>query len=109
MQEARNEYEKIQVFKNKISVVIAPKKVETKEPKNDLTKNQIQKLKNRIAEIEILIPKLEDELTRTSAKLSTSEFVSDHKKLTELSSKIHDMELNIQKLYLEWDASLKMF
>ncbi len=91
----------------KTSVVIAPKKIETNEPKTDLTKNQIQKLKSRIAEIEILIPKLEDELTRTSAKLSTSEFASDHKKLTELSSKIHDMELNIQKLYLEWDALLK--
>jgi hypothetical protein len=43
-----------------------------------------------------------------NAKITTSEFTGDNKKLTEMSAKIHDTEQHLQKLYDEWDISLKV-
>jgi ATP-binding cassette, subfamily F, member 3 len=84
------------------------KKVEIQEPKAELSKNQRQRIQARISEIEVLIPKLEEELSRMNAKITTSEFTGDNKKLTEMSAKIHDTEQHLQKLYDEWDISLKV-
>ncbi|MBA2494892.1 MAG: ABC-F family ATP-binding cassette domain-containing protein [Acidobacteria bacterium] len=77
------------------------------EQRTNLSKNQQQKIKNRIGEIEKAIPQLEKELAKTTLQISQPEVAADHEKLQELSQKFEEIEQKIQSLYEEWERLLK--
>jgi ATP-binding cassette, subfamily F, member 3 len=82
-------------------------KTENQRPKTDLSKNQLQKIQNRIAEIEREIPAEEERLAKISFELSQPETVSNHEKLQQVTEKFRATERKIQSLYEEWESLLK--
>ena len=79
---------------------------ENRKPKNELSKNQIQKIENRIRCIEEEIPIEEELLAKLSFEMSQPETASDPKKLQSVTERFQDTERKIQKLYEEWDELL---
>jgi ATP-binding cassette subfamily F protein 3 len=80
-------------------------KTEDKKPKTDvLSKNQRQRIENRIAEIEEKIPHREEELANLSFRMSLPEVASDHEKLQEVTDEFQKIEKQIQTLYEEWES-----
>lgn len=74
-------------------------------PKNDLSKNQVQKIEQRIKQIEEKeLPVLEEKLTQLTAKMSLPEIASNTGKLHELSQTFEKTQAQIQKLYNEWES-----
>ncbi|HEV7701759.1 MAG TPA: ABC-F family ATP-binding cassette domain-containing protein [Pyrinomonadaceae bacterium] len=74
-----------------------------------LSKNERQKLESRIAEIELLIPKLEKQGADLTAEMSRPDIAGDFPKLNALSDKNQEIETTIQRLYAEWqDAAEKL-
>ncbi len=77
-----------------------------KQTQSNLSKNQQQKIELRIKEIEKLIPALEQTLTKLTVEMNKTEVISDHNKLTKVSTKYKETEQSIQKLYSEWENLL---
>jgi ATP-binding cassette subfamily F protein 3 len=75
--------------------------------KTNLSKNQIQKIENRINEIEVEIPLLEEDLAKISFEMGLPKVASNHEKLTETGEKYKAIEFKIQSLYEEWDKLSK--
>ncbi|MGI8786556.1 MAG: ABC-F family ATP-binding cassette domain-containing protein [Pyrinomonadaceae bacterium] len=69
-----------------------------------LSKNKRQKIERRVKEIEIKIPKLEEELTKITFQMSAPETISDHEKLRTVSAHYKQTEKQIQNLYQEWES-----
>jgi ATP-binding cassette, subfamily F, member 3 len=75
------------------------------KPKNDLSKNQIQRIESRIKEIEEKeIPKFEDEMAKLTLQMSLPEISADHGKLQETNEKYQKIEQKVQTLYQEWES-----
>ena len=68
-----------------------------------LSKNQVKQLEARITEIENLIPKLEDEVSRLTLEMALPHIASDFGRLNELTEKHRELESRIRSLYSEWD------
>lgn len=71
--------------------------------KDHLSKNQKQKIENRIGEIEKAIPQMEEELAKITWQMSQPEVISNHEQLKKVSRKFAETETIIQKLYKEWE------
>ena len=74
------------------------------EPKSALSKNQRDRIKKRIGEIESSIPELESRLERLSAELSSSETGNGFQRGGELAKQISAIQSQIEALYSEWDT-----
>jgi ATP-binding cassette subfamily F protein 3 len=83
--------------------VVANVSVVATSPKDALSKNQIQRIQKRISEIEIEIPRLENELGILSEKLTLPEIATDHQKLANGTAEYEKMQSTIQDLYDEWE------
>jgi ATP-binding cassette subfamily F protein 3 len=68
-----------------------------------LSKNQRRQLESRIAEIEKLIPTLENEAEKLTLEMARPNIASDFPKLNELTEKHRQLESQIKFLYEEWD------
>jgi ATP-binding cassette, subfamily F, member 3 len=68
-----------------------------------LSKNQRQKIENRIKEIEEEIPFREEELSKLSFQMSLPEIASNHEKLQEVTAQFQQTERKIHSLYEEWE------
>lgn len=67
-----------------------------------LSKNQRQRIENRIIEIEKKILHLEETLANLSFQMSLPEIASNHQKLQETTDEFQKTEKQIQKFYEEW-------
>ena len=77
---------------------------EDQKPKTDvLSKNQRQRIENRIREIEEEIPQREDALSKLSFQMSLPEIAANHEKLQEVTDQFQKTEQQIHALYEEWD------
>ncbi|MCD9185242.1 MAG: ABC-F family ATP-binding cassette domain-containing protein [Pyrinomonadaceae bacterium] len=84
-------------------------KTKDQRPKTDLSKNQLQKIETRIAEIEEKeIPKFEEELKKLTFEMSLPEIAADHAKLQEKNEQYRQIEQKIQSLYDEWENLSEM-
>ena len=72
---------------------------------SSLSKNQRRQLETRINEIESLIPKIEDEVTKLALEMSLPQVASDFAKLNELTQKHRGLQDQVQSLYTEWDEA----
>ena len=68
-----------------------------------LSKNELNRLEKRIAEIEKSIPQMEDQVAKMTAELSSPAVAADFSRLQELSRKIDETEKEIKRLYEEWE------
>jgi len=73
------------------------------KPSDNLSKNQRQRIENRIKEIEEEIQRREDELSKISFRMGLPEIASDHAKLQQVTEEFQEMEKFIQSLYEEWE------
>ncbi|MFN6964080.1 MAG: ABC-F family ATP-binding cassette domain-containing protein [Pyrinomonadaceae bacterium] len=69
---------------------------------SSLSKNQRLRLESRIAEIEMMIPQLEDEASELSARIADPAVAADHKQLASAADELKKLENRIQGLYAEW-------
>lgn len=76
-------------------------------PKYQLSKNQRQRIEQRIAEIEKGIPNSEEEISRLTLEMSQPEIAANHLLLQEVTDKIQQKEREIQNLYAEWEELLE--
>ena len=74
------------------------------EKRENLSKNQLQKIENRIKEIEKELVILEEKSAQLTAKMSLSEIASNTGKLHEVSQTFEKNQKQIQKLYDEWES-----
>jgi ATP-binding cassette, subfamily F, member 3 len=81
-------------------------KTKDQSSKTVLSKNQLQKIQNRIAQIETEIPAQEELLARLTFEMSLPEIASDHEKLQQATEKFQATERKIQSLYEEWNKLL---
>lgn len=77
------------------------------KPKELLSKNQKQRIEQRISEIETTIPKIEEEITRLSFEMGEPEIAANHSSLQDITDRIHQKETEIQNLYAEWEELLE--
>ena len=77
--------------------------IEPQKPKNQLSKNEQQKIEKRIKEIEKEIPQFEEELKQIGLQLNLPEVVADHVEFQKFTEKYQKTENSIQKFYEEWD------
>lgn len=77
------------------------------KPESRLSKNQLQKVQNRIDEIESEIPANEVRLKTLTFQMSLPENASDAEKLKELSTEYQQIEKQNQNLYAEWETLLE--
>ena len=68
-----------------------------------LSKNELNRLEKRIAEIEKIIPGMEDEVAKMTAQLSSPEVAADFTRLEAISRGIEEREKAIKRLYEEWE------
>ena len=87
-------------------VEVETTKIAEPKPLNNLSKNQRQTIEKRIAEIEKIIPKLEDDLSKISSEMALPEVAANHAKLAEVSAKFDLKQAEIQKIYAEWETLL---
>ena len=71
--------------------------------KTSLSKNELNRLEKRIAEIEKRIPTLEGNVSELTAQLSSPEVAADFSRLQEVSREIESTEKEIKQLYAEWE------
>jgi ATP-binding cassette subfamily F protein 3 len=71
-----------------------------------LSKNEIRKLKDRISEIEVLIPKAEEEFKIISQEISSPDIVADQASFNSATDQYNQLEKQIQDLFEEWDMIL---
>ncbi|MCB1023566.1 MAG: ABC-F family ATP-binding cassette domain-containing protein [Acidobacteria bacterium] len=80
--------------------------VQNRGKKPALSKNEIKKIEERIAEIEIEIPLLEEELKKLGIKMGQTEIIADRREFDAVNSKYNETETSIQKIYAEWEELL---
>jgi len=68
-----------------------------------LSKNQLQRIEKRIAEIEVLIPEKEDLLSKLTLEMALPHVASDHAKLADVNARYEQTQTDIQALYKEWE------
>ena len=92
---------------NRSSTTANSSKVETRPVggASRLSKNEINKLRSRIAEIEMIIPQLEKDAADLTLRMSRPDTASDYAKMNEITEKLTNTQTRIQGLYSEW-ASL---
>jgi ATP-binding cassette subfamily F protein 3 len=91
-------YDPPAVFSETVSKTEDPPKID------NLSKNQRQRIENRIREIEESIPRTEAEMSKFSFQMSLPEVVSNHAKLQEITDKFRKSEKQVQALYEEWES-----
>ncbi|MDH3492774.1 MAG: ABC transporter C-terminal domain-containing protein, partial [Acidobacteriota bacterium] len=69
----------------------------------DLSKNELNKIRKRIAEIESLIPQYEDAHGQLASKLSDPETTGDRNGFERITRQYNETEESIKRLYDEWD------
>ena len=72
-----------------------------------LSKNQRQRIEQRITEIENSIPKLEEEVSKLSFEMGKPEIAANHLLLQEITDKIQQVEQKVQNHYAEWEKLLE--
>lgn len=72
--------------------------------KENLSKNQRERMEKRIAEIEGLIPEIEARITGLSDQMSSPNLSSDFARLAKVSEDIKAAEKEMSDLYAEWDT-----
>ncbi len=75
---------------------------------SNLSKNEINKMKKRAAEIEALLQVEEDKLNKQMLELSDQEVVSDRGKFEEATKAYNAREIHIAELYTEWESILEL-
>ncbi len=60
----------------------------------------------RIKEIEVEIPRLEEDLAKLTLQMSSPEIVSNHEKLCKISLQYDETDRKIKSLYAEWENLL---
>ncbi|MEP6900242.1 MAG: ABC-F family ATP-binding cassette domain-containing protein [Actinomycetota bacterium] len=79
-------------------------KIEDQKTKTEiLSKNQRQKIENRITEIEGEISQLEEDLANVSFRMSLPEISANHEKLQKTTDRFQKIERQIQTFYEEWE------
>lgn len=73
----------------------------------NLSKNQIQRIEERISEIEAKIPVLEDETAKLTVEMGLPEIAADAGALNQLSTRYGKIEDEIKGLYAEWEELLE--
>jgi ATP-binding cassette subfamily F protein 3 len=68
-----------------------------------LSKNELNRLEKRIAEIESRLPMLEDEIAKLSAELSLPEVAADYSRLQDLTRQLEEKQNESKRLYKEWE------
>jgi ATP-binding cassette subfamily F protein 3 len=78
---------------------------ESSKPANrlGLSKNQIRRIEERVADIESEIPAREAELAKLTLEMALPEIASDHARLAEVTARYSSVESAIRDLYEEWD------
>jgi len=74
-----------------------------KPPTEVLSKNQRQRIENRIAEIEVEISRAEEDSKNLTFRMSLPEVAANHEKLQETNFEFQKTEKLIQSLYEEWE------
>ena len=83
--------------------------VETSEEKTEsLSKNERNKLENRVAVIEGKIAGLEQDLKKLTFQISDPQITSDRNEFVKLTQEYGQTEESIQKLYAEWEEILEI-
>ena len=72
-----------------------------------LSKNELNRLEKRIAEIESRIPFLEDEIATLSAELSLPVVTADYSRLQKVSREVEEKQNELKRLYEEWEQCEK--
>ncbi len=86
------------------SIPILQPKTEDQNPKTDnLSKNQRQRIENRIKEIEGEIPRREEALAKLTLQMGLPETASDPQKLQKITEEFQKTEKQIHSLYEEWE------
>lgn len=73
----------------------------------NLSKNQVQRIEDRIKEIEAEIPGLEEELAALTLQMGAPEIASDAGALTRVSDRYNEVDRQMRSLYAEWEESLE--
>jgi ATP-binding cassette subfamily F protein 3 len=74
---------------------------------NSLSKNEIQKIENRIVVIEEEIAVKEEDLKKLTLQMSSSEIIADNDQFQTITRKYQITEQSIQNLYNEWEELLE--
>ncbi len=90
-----------------VEVIEPIKESETEKSNSTLSKNQLQKIEQRIKEIEGEIPKLEEKSVELTARMNDSKISADHAKLQTVSDEYRVNEQKVQSLYKEWEDLLE--
>lgn len=90
-----------------LELEIPNSKSQIPNPKDPLSKNQRQKIEQRIAEIEKTIPILEEEISQLSFQMGEPDIAANHLSLQNVTDKIQKNEQEIQNLYAEWEDLLE--
>jgi ATP-binding cassette subfamily F protein 3 len=80
---------------------------EKSRPASNLSKNQITKIESRIKEIEMILPVMEDDLTKLTAEMGAPEIASDAGALAQVTKWYAEVEMRIKSLYAEWEDLLE--
>ncbi len=73
---------------------------------DNLSKNQQQKIEQRIKQIEKEIPVLEESAAKLTLQMSEPEIAASHEKLQTVNKDFQKIEMKIQSLYAEWENLL---
>lgn len=74
---------------------------------SNLSKNQIQRIGDRIKQIEAKIPLLEEDSARLTAEMGLPEIAADAGALNEVSTRYEKLNNEIKSLYSEWEELLE--
>ena len=90
-----------------VASVDSSKTIEVDLPKStsNLSKNQINQLQKRIAQIEAELPGLESKAAKFTEEMAAPDISADYGKLAELTKKLNDLETKIRDLYEEWEQA----
>ena len=73
------------------------------EQPEPLSKNQIKRIRSRIAEIEELIAAMDDDAEKVMAEMARPEIASDFPRLRALAARQEEIQRNSRGLYDEWE------
>lgn len=73
----------------------------------EMSKNERRKIEKRISEIEETIPRLEEDLSAISLRMSLPEVANDKKRFAEVSSEFEKKERAVKDIYGEWEELLR--
>lgn len=77
--------------------------VKTKSEQSNLSKNELQKIKQRFGEVESEITSAEESLTKITAQMNDSQIIADHSRFQKLTKDYQTLEKKIQNFYAEWE------